>query len=517
MSYQTMHAKPNGIKYVYEATSYWDKELKAPRNKQVCIGRLDEATGAVIPTKRGTKPTAPPKTSPAVAVPITAVCRVAGPCALLGKVAADIGVVGILRQCFPENYTKILSLAYFLVQKGLPLSRSEGWSASHKHPFGDVLPSQRVSELLHDISEDSRLEFFRLWMEHLSEAECFYYDITSVSSYSEHNEFVRWGYNRDKEELPQINLGMLFGQKSALPGYYRRLPGNIPDVSTLKTTVQMLGVIGQTRLTFVLDKGFYKVKNVDDLFEERMRFILACPNRKWNCELFEQYADEITSHNNRHALGEQEVLYMRTVLHKWGNRRCYVHIYYNDIKAAADRDEFALNLAKWKEELTTGNEDKDNVWAYKQYFTVKDLPVRGRKITENTEAVEKSMKKHMGFFCLLTPYKTDALSVIETYRSKESVENCFDDLKNMLDMNRLRVHSSPAMDSRLFIQFIASILLSKVRHIKNQNIKLKHYSVREIMELMETISDVKLSNKRKSVTTEAGPLQRLIAVHFGVN
>jgi len=474
------------------------------------MGRLDEATGNIVPTSRGTK-SAQPRTSSAPAV----ICRVFGPTALLGLVAADIGLIDILKQCFPANHSQILSLAYFLVQKGLPLSRCEAWSASHQHPFGDELSSQRVSEVLSMISEDSRLEFFKLWMEHLAETECFYYDITSVSSYSEQNEYVRWGYNRDKEDLPQINLGMLFGQKTGLPGYYRRLPGNITDVSTLKTTVRTLGIIGQTRLTFVLDRGFYKADNVDELFKERMRFILACPSRKWNCELYEQYGDEIICHNNRHALGEQEVLYMRTVLHKWGKRRCYVHIYYNDTKAAAERDEFALNLAKWEEELVTGNEDKNNAWAYKQYFMVKSTPKKGRKVVKNVEAIEKSKKKHMGSFCLLTPYKTDALTAIETYRRKESVENCFDDLKNMLDMKRLRIHSSPTMDSRLFIQFIAAIILSKVRFIKNQHIKLKHYSVREIMELMETISDVKISNKKKSVTTEAGPVQRLIAEHFG--
>ena len=111
---------------------------------------------------------------------------------------------------------------------------------------------------------------------------------------------------------------------------------------------------------------------------------------------------------------------------------------------------------------------------------------------------------------------TDALTAIENYRRKEAVENCFDDLKNMLDMKRLRIHSSPAMDSRLFIQFIAAIILSKVRNIKNQHIKLKHYSVREIMELLETVSVIKISNKKNSVTTELGPIQRLIVEHFAL-
>jgi hypothetical protein len=43
------HNKKTGVTYVYSVTSYWDKEKKAPRNRQVCIGKLDKATGEVIP------------------------------------------------------------------------------------------------------------------------------------------------------------------------------------------------------------------------------------------------------------------------------------------------------------------------------------------------------------------------------------------------------------------------------------------------------------------------------------
>ena len=38
------------------------------------------------------------------------------------------------------------------------------------------------------------------------------YDITSVSSYSELNDMTRYGYNRDGESLPQVNIAMLFGE-----------------------------------------------------------------------------------------------------------------------------------------------------------------------------------------------------------------------------------------------------------------------------------------------------------------
>ena len=92
-----------------------------------------------------------------------------------------------------------------------------------------------------EIGESERVSFFKTWMKTLSSKENIFYYITSISSYSEMNEFVRWGYNRDNEKLPQINLAMLFGQDSGLPIYYRRLPGSISDVSTLKTTVASLG------------------------------------------------------------------------------------------------------------------------------------------------------------------------------------------------------------------------------------------------------------------------------------
>lgn len=71
----------------------------------------------------------------------------------------------------------------------------------------------------------------------MTEDDYLCYDITSISFYSQSNAFVRYGYNRDREPLPQVNMAMLFGQKSGLPAYYRRMQGNLSDVATLKSTM----------------------------------------------------------------------------------------------------------------------------------------------------------------------------------------------------------------------------------------------------------------------------------------
>ena len=48
--------KRSGNTYFYESKSYWDKEKQQPRSHRKLIGKLDPATGNMIPTdSRGKK------------------------------------------------------------------------------------------------------------------------------------------------------------------------------------------------------------------------------------------------------------------------------------------------------------------------------------------------------------------------------------------------------------------------------------------------------------------------------
>lgn len=48
------------ITYVYESTSYWDKELKQPRNHRKLIGKLNEK-GELVPTGKKGRPRKEPE------------------------------------------------------------------------------------------------------------------------------------------------------------------------------------------------------------------------------------------------------------------------------------------------------------------------------------------------------------------------------------------------------------------------------------------------------------------------
>jgi len=311
------HNKKNGVTYVYKIEkSYWDKEKKAPRNKQVCIGKLDPNTGEIVPTQKRTKKIIE---SAAAAPGVTATARVAGPNLVLEQITKKHGIDKLLRTCWPDKWEFMLSLVYFLAQKGVALARAEQWSAATLHPFEEIITSQRISDFLKQISEDDRQRFFVLWMKHILEHDYLCYDITSVSSYARSNEYTRYGYNRDNEPLEQINLAMLFGQKSRLPAYYRRMPGNISDVQTLSTTLKSLAFIGAKGMHFVLDLGFYSKANIDELFSRKHKFTIALPcRRKWLQEIIDTHRESIALPDNYLRIDDNEALFTTTELYKWG-------------------------------------------------------------------------------------------------------------------------------------------------------------------------------------------------------
>ncbi|NOY74253.1 MAG: transposase [Kiritimatiellaeota bacterium] len=508
--------KSTGTTYVYSVESYWDKKKKAPRNRQVCIGKLDPATGAVIPTRRRRK-----IIERAVAAPsVSAACKVAGPYLVLESISEKHGIRELLKQCFPEDCDLISSLVYFIVQKGVALSRAEAWSAGTAHPFGDVITSQRISELLRRLTEDSRQRFMSLWLAKALEHDYLCYDITSVSSYARGNEYTKFGYNRDNDSLRQINLAMLFGRKSGLPAYYRRLPGNISDVATLKTTVKSLDFLGGAPMRFVLDRGFHSESNINELYRRRHKFTIALPGgRKWVEKIIDGHLDTIASPDNYITFDKDEAVHASTELHKWGegNHRAYMHVFYNAERAASDFDTFTRKLIAYKNELETGKTVEQHDEFYQRYLIVKETPKRGRRILFNESEIQKYRKKYSGFFRVMSNTIKNASRALEVYRAKDIVENCFDDLKNHLDMKRLRVHDSAAMDGRLFLQFIALIYISSIRGTIKANEKLKYMTTREVMEDMETLVEIKYSGRYGEVFTERSPIQRHIMSAFGLN
>ena len=138
-----------------------------------------------------------------------------------------------------------------------PLSRFPRYAATHATPHGAPIASQRSSELLASIGEAERDAFCSALAGRHGRGDRLFYDTTSISSYSEALAQVRWGRNKDGVPLPQTDLAMLVGQDSGMPPCYRKVAGNIADVSTVRALIRDMepSLPGRVRLVTAAASG----------------------------------------------------------------------------------------------------------------------------------------------------------------------------------------------------------------------------------------------------------------------
>jgi hypothetical protein len=69
-------------------------------------------------------------------------------------------------------------------------------------------------------------------------------------------------------------------------------------------------------------------------------------------------------------------------------------------------------------------------------------------------------------------------------------------MKNNLDLARLRVHSDAAMRNKLFVCFIAMILVSRIDTLMGHADIFKKMSLRKILKVLEGVRFISIHNRR---------------------
>ena len=184
-----------------------------------------------------------------------------------------------------------------------------------------------------------KLEYFRKQAKRRSEKEYLAFDTTSISSYSELLKQVKYGKNKEDDDLPQINLAMLFGERSLLPLYYRKLPGNTPDVKTIENLLKDIDFLDLEKLKLVMDRGFYSEKTINDLMKHHHKFLIGVKtSQKIVGRHLNQLRDDLVTRINYNS---ELHLYVKTFADEWDyteekprlgetvtdKRRVYIHVY----------------------------------------------------------------------------------------------------------------------------------------------------------------------------------------------
>lgn len=509
-----------GVVYLYEDRPYWDKDKKCPTHERKCIGKIaPDGTEEYNEYYRNrekmqaleVKAKEPARVSKTTLVGQTLILDVEAKRTKVGKVLA---------KTFGDiNAARIMALAYYVVCRGKALSRSEQWLEDRG--YGNLgITSQRISDLLAKIDRDSVNTFLKGWLEANKPSDTLLFDITSVSTYGKNNPYSEYGYNRDREKLEQINLALLTSCSTGLPLWVKELEGSMADVAIVNDTIDELRKLGISSFTFCGDRGFYSAGNLQNLSDKGIGFLIPVPSSvKWGREMIAEHRSSLVNPMNVIYDGEGVTLYGKTVYKttkEYG--RTWYHIFYDPVRKDKLVASFMVKLKACYDELVSGKEIEGHRSLYEQYFIVKETPKRGRKVMQNDDAVKEYLENDSCYWILIGTSKRSAPQALQAYRNRGEVELNFDDLKNVCDLNRLRCHSSATITGKIFINFVALILLSSLkRTVSKIEEKDRHYwSASDMLDKVETYSKVHFIGKYKDAYSTPTLKQRQVFDLLGI-
>jgi len=489
-------------RYIFEGQSYRDANGK-PRNKRVAIGKIDLKTGQRVykqeylaRMKIAGTPVKQPTSVKEFSVDDVRMSQIKeyGLFYLLKEIGVRSGLLDSLAGAMPDLWQEVFTLACHLVSTGDPFMHCSDWvNDTATLPVGSM-SSQRISKITALITAEMRDGFYTRWCARRAEEEYLALDITSTSSYSEFIDDVEWGYNRDGEELPQVNICMLMGEKSRLPIYQVVYAGSLRDVSTLEATLSLFdGVTGGRPMLAVMDKGFYSKRNVDRMLfpVAGRKFIIAVPfTSNFARKQVEDERDGIDNIRNAVVICGDS---MRVVTKDatWdGKHNVFTHIYFVPAKAFRKREELFAHVAVLREEAYASPEKCINSEEHGKYLSIQksDSADGGYTVGIQEEALNAKLGT-AGWLVLVSNDVADAKKALRIYRAKDVVEKGFWRLKCDLDLGRLRVHGQDRMQNKVFIGFVSLVLLSAINGVM---VDKKLYEKMTMKQLLRRLSKLRI-------------------------
>jgi hypothetical protein len=392
--------------YVYHSTTYWDKALKKPRKTSKYLGKLDSDKGLI---KSGGRH----RIHPFDLRNITEY----GNSMLLHAMLGDLKP--LLKAGFPECWAEICAIAMVRVTGNVPLKRiKDAWEKLYNAE--NIKPHLNPKNLTRVIREVgvNRVGQDVIFNELADLSKQLVYDLTSVFSRAMNISQAEKGYNKDKIQVPQINLALLCSVDTGLPTMIRSLPGSVKDIKTLYHSLDELDLdLGGKIL--VLDRGFFSDDVVEFLDGKNISYILP------------------TKRNSR---------FYNTRIHLNG------HFYYHERL------------------IRCGKRECDNFFLY--LFEDQELMLEERKTLYKKLDEKRIDKKELtarmkkaGKILILSNMDVEGHEIYELYKKRETVEKMFDTYKTVLNADKIYLQDDESVFGHVFISFLSLYIHCKLEQL----------------------------------------------------
>ena len=454
--------------------------------------------------------------------------RMYGPTWFLDNVARETGLLSDLTKVFGGNLEKvqdILTLAYYLFLDNRTYAHIEKWQREVKTPSVHTLTSSSITRLAQGITEQNRMDLFRLRAKRMSKDEYCAVDSTSVSTYGLHLVDIRWGHNKEHLPLKQTLEVIVYSLTSHLPIYYLELPGNEPDSRTLEMIMTELEHAGFRNIILITDRGYESLKNLEICIAKGQKLITSVKCGQGEPLKAIKSIDLSTGVPEGMTFSKETGLFYKQYdldYQVQGNGdhvikadRLKLNLYYDVHKRADDLARVQMAIANQKEVLQAvleadkpiPKEDRDTFRRENNFMKIafwKSGKLRSYEVDK--DAVRKATLTS-GFFASktlglnLTPIEAKG-----NYGMRDEQEKTFMIQKGPLGEDRLRVCTESSKHGRMFICFVALILASHVRHIRDtkEGLRDNFHSTESILEEMRTIRCIEHDGHRKFITPFVG-------------
>jgi len=264
----------------------------------------------------------------------------------------------------------------------------------------------------------------------------------------------------------QFVLLYMYDANTFEPLYYRLLPDNIREISSMRNTIKISGL---EQCVYIADKGFFSEANVSELENLNMSFII--PLKRDNKNIPYSSLEEIEKTDNYFEFTKRFIFFADTV--KTNNRS--VNLFLDD---------------KLKEQEKT------------DYLTrIKSMPESYSKSKFNEKV------KTMGTLAIMHNTELSPQELYLEYKSRGEIEQFFDHLKNTLDASSSNMQREESLNGWMFINHLSMKIIYKLFQILkttplNKKQKLNHkYSVNDAIEYLKSIKKIKFS-QNESVIAE---------------
>lgn len=392
---------------------------------------------------------------------------------VLHKLIQDCKLKEILSEYMDEKDTGfLLDLAcYSIIEENNAGQYYPDYAYEHAlfTPGMKIYTDSKVSDFLHGLKPEQSVGFLNSWNKSKNKRQKIYlsYDSTNKNCQAGDIDLVEYGNAKVDAGLPIFNYAVACDSANREPLFYELYPGSLNDISQLICMIDKAQGYGYRNIGFILDRGYFSKKNLAYMEQNGYSFLIMVKGMK---DFIRGIIGENQGsfENCRGKYVDRYDVYGTTVkrfLCEGDTKKRNFHIYYSDGKAYSEKQEIKQRIRRLKKYLDScvGKECVTFGPEIGKYFHL-NYEKDGKTLKlaeENTSAVEKELSL-AGYFAIVSSDNMTVREAIELYKSRDASEKLFRSDKSYLGNKSMRVHSDEALSSKVFIQFIALILRSRI-------------------------------------------------------